>query len=401
MPYGLPVRSIGYWAGALARGAGARAAARDRRARRRAARAAPARDPARRGRVRHDAAADRRPAGARRRPLAACATGCRPASSSRSGRPASGGEVRLADVSIARDEGGAALPAPPSCAGRRRDPALPGHGRARAGAALLVEQTGERPMWRGRRIALRDGQRLELRMSGQPIGFVYRNLVFGEDEPRRVGGVPARDQVLRRPVRCREARAPRPGRRVRRGARDGLHAPAREPRVLARLLHRGRGGDARLAPRAPRAVGRGTSTAHRVALGERECAQPEVYLSVRLPDGGDASPCSRARSTPGCGRSAGSSASTTRAASRGAGSRRCFAKQAQLQGRLLDYVDAEPRIVTSSSGSSGGRSPRPRRARARRAVPAAGARRRGGRGGGRTALRAARGRPPAAVRRAR
>ena len=35
-------------------------------------------------------------------------------------------------------------------------------------------------MWRGKRLALRDGQRARLRMR-QPISFAYRNLVFGRD----------------------------------------------------------------------------------------------------------------------------------------------------------------------------------------------------------------------------
>ena len=73
-----------------------------------------------------------------------------------------GGEVRLRDVSIARDEAGAryrpAVVRGPAAVTLR----YPARARTR-GRALLVEQTGERPMWRGRRIVLRDGQRLELR----------------------------------------------------------------------------------------------------------------------------------------------------------------------------------------------------------------------------------------------
>ena len=72
------------------------------------------------------------------------------------------GEVRLADVRIAHDEGGARY--------RRavvRGPATvtlryPARARRRR-SALRVEQTGEEPMWRGKRVTLRAGQRLELR----------------------------------------------------------------------------------------------------------------------------------------------------------------------------------------------------------------------------------------------
>ena len=72
------------------------------------------------------------------------------------------GEHRLSDVRVAHDEGSARY--------RRatvRGPATvtlryPASARRRRGA-LRVEQTGKRPMWRGKQVVLRAGQRLELR----------------------------------------------------------------------------------------------------------------------------------------------------------------------------------------------------------------------------------------------
>ena len=70
-------------------------------------------------------------------------------------------EVRLADVRIARDEGAAryqrAVIVGPATVTLR----YPARARRR-GRGLRVEQTGMRPLWRGKRVALRPGQRLEL-----------------------------------------------------------------------------------------------------------------------------------------------------------------------------------------------------------------------------------------------
>ncbi len=70
-------------------------------------------------------------------------------------------EVRLADVRIARDEGAAryqrAIVHGPATVTLR----YPARARRR-GRRLRVEQTGTRPLWRGKRVALRPGQRLEL-----------------------------------------------------------------------------------------------------------------------------------------------------------------------------------------------------------------------------------------------
>ena len=72
------------------------------------------------------------------------------------------GEVRLQDVSFARDEAGAryrrAVVRGPAAVTLR----YPARARRR-GRALEVEQTGERPLWRGKRVVLAPGQRLELR----------------------------------------------------------------------------------------------------------------------------------------------------------------------------------------------------------------------------------------------
>ena len=70
-------------------------------------------------------------------------------------------EVRLGDVRIARDEGAAryqrAVVLGPAAVTLR----YPARARRR-GRRLRVEQTGARPLWRGKRVALRPGQRLEL-----------------------------------------------------------------------------------------------------------------------------------------------------------------------------------------------------------------------------------------------
>ena len=72
------------------------------------------------------------------------------------------GEVRLGDVRIAPDEATAhyrrAVVRGPAAVTLR----YPARAHRR-GRVLRVEQTGERPLWQGKRIVLRAGQRLELR----------------------------------------------------------------------------------------------------------------------------------------------------------------------------------------------------------------------------------------------
>lgn len=72
------------------------------------------------------------------------------------------GQVRLCDLQVARDEAGVryrrAVVSGPAVVTLR----YPARARRR-GRALRVEQAGERPLWRGKRIALCQGQRLELR----------------------------------------------------------------------------------------------------------------------------------------------------------------------------------------------------------------------------------------------
>ena len=161
MPYGLPVRSVGYWAAALLAilllgrlplvGVAVYALPAPLRLVLLPAAAAYALTQLRvDGRPAHSAGLSL----LRHRLSARELVAFRPAMRS--------GEHRLSDVLIAHDEGGA----------RYRRGILHGPGRAtlrypatarRSRAALRVEQTGERPMWRGKRVALRAGQRLELR----------------------------------------------------------------------------------------------------------------------------------------------------------------------------------------------------------------------------------------------
>ena len=162
VPYGVPLRGVAYGVATLAAVLVAGRVPGSRRAARGAAPGASARDPPGRRRVRADPNAGRRPPRARRGAVVGSLAARRRRGSRRFGTADRLGPRVVADVAVAADDQAARY--------RRclvRGPAevtlrYPATGRLRR-RTIEVRQSGDGPLWRGKRLSLHNGQRLRVR----------------------------------------------------------------------------------------------------------------------------------------------------------------------------------------------------------------------------------------------
>ena len=284
---------------------------------------------------------------------------------------------------------------------RRRDRARPG---ARAPARRVHGAPARRPHDRRARRRRSPRQRTPPRAQARPaagdpmrspLTFAWRNVVFGRDARRRVGAVPAGDLRLRRAAgqsrraRC-SARSPASPTASRRTSSCCASSGRGRPRTTGeRRKH------SRPAPRHDAALRQRISTSTSLHCSDRHVSRPEVYVAIRL---GRAA----TRSRPTGRAAARDLARAARRArrSRSAGSTRCSRPRSDSWRGILDFLDAERattaelqwlvrRCFAAALGEPGSTSSGDRRR-------SCSTRRRGRR----PPLRPARGRRPAAVRRA-